>query len=288
MAEYCDDGRFAIRRTVWEEQNFYRSVANKQYGAGYDISSRFQNYFEQYGCTLALCNNSLIDNLISFGYSKSNIYISLHDSGWTSEIDTAISKGIKHFYIDEPIQKSRQDLVRDVSYYLSTRGCDLTISESYFNYFNWYILHGRGRIGDMIDLSLSITPHPFVSCHTHFEHHSLGTLDPRDQWTYIKNRVSSLFRYAWIKTRQTSNEIDLLFGHATNLGLKKIFLYLYDSDGTTYLNKVNVAAEQGWHSGWVQRFEKEREDKWCCPTQLYDPDECTLESKHYTGVERWV
>lgn len=141
----------------------------------------------------------------------------------------------------------------------------------------------------MIDLALSLTPAPYVSCHTHFDHQTGGvTIDPRDQWDYINSRVPFLFKSAWIKTRQSVEEMGWLFGHANSIGLGKLFLYTYDMDGTTYIGRVEIAADRGWNEGWLKRLQKQREDKWCCPTQTFDVSECDLESWQYTGLEQWV
>ncbi len=291
MAEYCEDGRFAVYRTNWVSQEQYRAKGVKQIGVGFDSLERFQTNLNQFGCVVALAGSSAIDTLTSYGFALNNIIIPLADIGWASEVDMAIGKGVNRFYIDEPVSRARQNMVRDAVPYITSNGGQLTLSEWYHGtgaYINWYIWGGRGYIGEMVDFALSLNPSPYVSCHTHFDHTWLGTVDPRDQWTYLYNRVPNLFKSAWIKTRQTPSEMGQLFVHANIVGLNQIILYPFDSDGTTYIGKIDLAAGQAWNAGWLERFQRERTDKWCCPTQTFHPDECDLDSWDYTGQERWV
>lgn len=105
MAEYCNDGRFAIRRTYWENQNQYDSVANKFAGIGHDTVEHFKTGFSQYGMKSAITGAGNIDALLAQpnAFSPNNIMISLGNVGWADDVDTAISKGVTQFYIDEPI-----------------------------------------------------------------------------------------------------------------------------------------------------------------------------------------
>lgn len=241
---------------------------------------------------MPLVGTDQIDTLLTMGFSASNIIIGLGPDGWQSAVDFAVSRGVRRFYIDEPIQKSLQQLVRDAAPYIaaSPRNGNLTISESYFDCVRWYVLGQRGTIGDMIDLALSITPSPFVSCHTFFDSCFPHNTDPRDQWTYIMGRVPNLFKMAWIRTRQDQSpqQIGLLFGHANNLGINQILLYPFEPGGA-YTGRVNTADEQAWSQGsWLRRLQKQVMNRWCCLNQQYNPDECYFESSDYTGQTQWI
>lgn len=288
MAEYCEDGRFAVYTYYWQNQNQYAARSGKFIGVGDDDVARQQNYLGQYGYLMPLIGTGVLDALLSSGFSANNIMIGLGNIGWADAVEYAIAGNVTRFYIDEPIQKSRQNVLRDAAPYIAARGGTLTISESEFSPA-WYYTGYRGNIGDMVDLALSVSPSPLVSCHTHFEHYQIWhDIDPRDQWTYIMGRVPNLFKMAWIKTRQTSEQMGLLFGHANNIGINQILLYPFDADGTTYVGRVEIAAEQAWYSGWLSRLQKQVVSKWCCLHQQYDPDECYFDSSYYSGQERWV
>lgn len=271
----------------YEPTNQFRPAPGKHVGVMCDNdTSRIHNYFTQYGCTMVMVDYSKTDHipqLHSNGYSLDNIFIQLGPSWWQDSVDAAVSQGVKRFYIDEPIRHGYQQFVRDASTMIALWGGTLTISESYFDWYDWYINHGRGRIGAMIDLALSCSSPPFVCCHTHFDDFDL--LDPRDQWTYIHDRVPNLFKMVIIKSRQTADEIALLWGHANNFGINQVLLYPFQEDGT-YAG-VQTALEQGNLGGWVQRYFLELRDVWCCPTIYWEEDVCTYQYSEYTGGAEW-
>jgi hypothetical protein len=284
----CADGRYRVYTVGgWEPTNQFRPAPGKYVGVMDDGDmSRNQNYFTQYCCTMVLVGNpDLIPQLHSYGYSLDNIFIGLGPSGWQETVEAAIYEyGVKRFYIDEPIRNSYQQFVRDASAYIASRGGTLTISESYFDWYDWYINEGRGTIGAMVDLALSCSPQPFVCCHTHFD--DFGLLDPRDQWTYIKNSgASSLFKMVIIKSRQTADEMDLLWGHANNLGINQVMLYPFNADGS-YAG-VQTAMGTGDLEGWVQRYFMALRDVWCCPTFYWEENVCTYQYSEYTGGGEW-
>jgi len=168
----CDDGRNQVSTTYWEDEYQFSSIAGKSIGVmGDGDMSRNQNYFTQYGCKLVCVGSpTSISQLHSYGYALGNIIIALADDGWQQAIDAAVSQGVNRFYIDEPIRLNRQWLVNASVPYIASKGGNLTISESYFDDYNWYGPPlSRGRIGSMVDLALSLSPSPFVCCHTHFE-----------------------------------------------------------------------------------------------------------------------
>ena len=286
MAEYCDDGRFAVYRTYWENQDQYQAIAGKTLGIMDEDTSPLQVDLNQYGVVAVFAHISALDAAKSIGFSATNIIIRLVGTDWDVDVDQAIGKGVTHFYVDEPIHAGLQNMVLDAAPYIANRGGILSISEQEFDW--WKLQVGWGAISDMANLAEAAQPHSFVGCHTHFDHQQLGTVDPRDQWTYLRNRVPSLFDSAWIKTRQSGEEIDLLFGHANNIGISKLHYYPFDLDGGTYLGRIEIASDRGWRQGWLKRLQKERIDRWCCPTQLFDPEACDFHSFQYTGQERWV
>ncbi|MBI3577899.1 MAG: hypothetical protein HY089_00645 [Ignavibacteriales bacterium] len=284
--EYCANGNYVVYRAYWENQEKYQSLSPKVIGISDGDVVRLQSAFNSYGIVSIVTNNGMIDTAKSIGFSVANIIIGIGAINWNNEVDLALSKGVTQFYVDEPIQKSLQNMVLDAAPYIATRGGTLLISESEFGYTP---IFGWGNISAMADLAEQAQPHPFVGCHTHFESEIGYSVDPRDQWSYLHDRIPTLFNFAWIKTRQTPEEMELLFGHANNIGLNKIYLYPFGPPpDNTYIGRIDYATDRGWRQGWFKRFQKERQDKWCCPTQTLDANTCDFQSFIYTGNERWI
>jgi hypothetical protein len=294
--QYCPDGRYAIYQTFWELENQYRVVSGKKIGVGFDGDmSRMQNYINQYQFNLALISGgsqvgSTITTLVQMGYLAENIIVSLDESSWQTTVSVATNLNVHRFYIDEPVSGNHQALVQACVATIAASGSTLTISEMEFRWWDWYVLGLRGNIGAMIDLAQSVSPSPYVSCHTHFDNQAPippgDLIDPRDQWTYIMGRAPSLFKMAWIKTRQSQGEIGELFGHANNIGLSQIILLPFDDNGN-YIGRLDLVATAGKSTGWMQQFEKQYTQQWCCPTTNFDPGVCTLYTWWYTGVTGW-
>ncbi|MCX6121887.1 MAG: hypothetical protein NTX44_09735 [Ignavibacteriales bacterium] len=291
MRAYCEDGRYLVFRNYWQSQNLFRPLNGKYIGVMYDDNmNRNQNYYNQYGCRMIHTRNpASISQLHSYGYSLDSIIVSLHPDGWQQTIDSAVSHGVKRFYIDEPIYNSLQWLVLASAPYIASRGGTLTITESDFHDCDWYLYGDKGDIGAMVDLALATTPSPFVCCHTRFERgggHYCHYIDPRDQWSYIMSRVPNLFKMVIINTSQSTDDMAALFGHANNLGINQVLLFPYQTDGSTYAG-VESAIWDGWYAYWSQQFAKEVLQQWCCFTIDYQPSECGLKSWHYTGNTQW-
>ena len=290
--ENCADGGYLVYQYKWIGQNQYRAVPGKYVGVMVDgVMSRNQNYRTQYACTMVLVGDpSLIPQLHSYGYSLDSIIIGLNPANYQQSVNSAVSQGVKRFYIDEPIHNGYQQFVQAAAPYIAAQGGRLTISESEFNYSAWYYEGDKGNIGAMIDLALSCYPRPFVCCHTHFEYHKvLGitlTLDPRDQWTYIMGRVPTLFQMAIIKSRQSDSEMGLLWGHANNIGIHQILLYPFQADGVTYAGVQNAIID-GHDSQWDQLYLLQQRQEWCCPTIYFYGDQCTFKTQYYTGASEW-
>lgn len=287
----CADGRNQVYTYYWQDQLQFCSTSGKYIGVMSDNNmSRIQYDIIQYGFTMICVSDpGSISQLKSYGYSLANIIIQLGSNGWQQIVDNAISQGVNRFYIDEPIRHTLQSLVQSSAPYIASKGGTLTISESEFGYVNWYIWHERGNIGAMVDLALSVSPSPFVCCHTHFDYQKWAgisvTIDPRDQWTYIMSRVPNLFKMVIIQTPQSSGDMGLLWGCANNMGIKQILLYPFQPDGT-YAGVENAVYE-GWMSNWVLQFQKQVIQWWCCAGLTYD-DGCGFNKQNYTGLTRWI
>lgn len=128
----CPGGRYSIWEYYWVDQNQYQPVSGKYIGVWDGDGSRQATYVSQYGCVLAVGDIYAIDTYISAGVSPANRYVALANIGWADDVETALNKQVTRFYIDEPIHKSRQQVVRDAAAYIGSRGT-LTISECYDN-----------------------------------------------------------------------------------------------------------------------------------------------------------
>lgn len=219
MAEYCDDGRFAIRRTIWVLQNQYRAVVGKQLGWGGALNGYIENACRsQYGCSAILCSLGQVDQVKMAGYTTNNIIVGFSDFSYQSVFDQAIAKGVSQFYLDEPVLKNKLALLTEASAYAYSKLVRVLTSES-DGQEEWI---GGSRVKTLANhvLGMVATHRPFVGCHTYFDQGEVLGADPRVQWDWLRNQLGSLFNFAWIRLRaeQSYEEIGLLFGHARNMG----------------------------------------------------------------------
>jgi hypothetical protein len=76
--------------------------------------------------------------------------------------------------------------------------------------------------------------------------------------------------------------MNLLFGHANNIGLNKLRIYVQDDYGLPD-RRVDILCESARNNAWLRKFVKEVQQTWCCTTQTYNPDSCSLEGTNETG-----
>lgn len=295
MAEYCDDGRFAVRRTIWESQNQYRSVPSKYLGWAGGFDGVEQRAIQVYGCTTIIAVGvEWVDHAIALGYSPQNVVMGFSDYSFTDTFPAAKARGVNRFYLDEPVQNDKLGLLSDSCNFAASIGCRVLTSESSGG--DDWLLNPWAPVRRLARYVKDMPPveRPFVGCHTYFHMGVIFGSDPRDQWTYLRNELGSLFNFAWIRLRsnQSDYEIGLLFGHANNLGgIERLFYGFWPGEpgwpsGPDH--RVERASVQAHTAGWLQRLQREREDKYCCLTQIFDPETCYLESSRYTGNERWL
>ncbi len=321
MAEYCNDGRYKVYTTNWVSQNQYRAVAGKIIGrSAQGTTVDWADFKNKYGGQCIVCDVGIVSDLVSMGYDVANLMVSIAvlQSYWNNPIDQAIGLGVRQFYIDEPIQNySKQrgiwnpdcgcsglkcglgqgipnwsDMawlnlktwMNQVAAYINNLGVGATLwtSESHFD------PSANCTMEYFANLILETNPHPFAGCHTHFVDYTwpIPDIDPRQQWDYLRSRLGSLFNFAWIKTRNSPEEMGLLFGHANNLGGINKILYWVSSNIDN--DRIDLASEQGQARGWLQRLQKQVRNTFCCTTPQYDPEFCELMGWEYTGEERWV
>jgi hypothetical protein len=289
--ELCADGRNQVSTYTWRDSLQYRLISGKSAGEMCDGDmSRVHYNTSLFGFNIICVGDpNSIGQLKSFGYSPANIIISLGlGSGWQTVVDAAISQGVNRFYIDEPIRNNIQTFVQTCAPYIASQGGTLTISESEFRWYDWYIRGLRGNIGAMIDLALNTYPHPFVCCHTHFDYQTaFTTIDPRDQWTYIQSRVPDLFKMVIIKSRQSYSDMGLLWGCANNRAINQVLLYPFQEDGVTYAG-VTTAVEAGHvpSTQWFLLLEVQVQQWWCCAGYTYDLS-CGFNYQYLTGNIQW-
>jgi hypothetical protein len=221
--------------------------------------------------------------------------MSFDESVFQTQFDWAKTKNVIKFYLDEPVHRNKLALLAAASVYAVSIGCRVYTSES-DGQEDWLGLFRPSHVKFMASFvkSMPASQRPFVGCHTYFHMGSILGADPRVQWTYLRQELGENFNFAWIRLRseQSGQEIGLLFGHAANMGgINRLLWGFWPGDpgwpwGIDH--RLDSGSTTAWAAGWLQRFEREREDKWCCPTQLFDPEECELDSSTFTGQERWV
>jgi hypothetical protein len=153
---------------------------------------------------------------------------------------------------------------------------------------------------------------PLVSAKTKFGTHSqweylVGdgvVTDPRDQWTQLKNALvgQGKFEHGWVRTKKTIlylyteypepatiEEMQLIWGHANNVGANTVFIEVEGIDGHYYPNILDNALYAAFQAGgWVDREEEKVQAVYCCTTPTYQPDSCELLELLHLGEFRWV
>lgn len=294
MAEYCDDGRFAVRRAVWIPQIQFRSVPGKYLGWGGESDGTEETSKTLFGCSMVRCDIESLQRALSLGYPPTLITVNISDFPFQGIMDQARALGVTNFYIDEPCHNGKPykiDLLYQVTDYAATFGGHVFTSES-DGQEEWLFNSNVRRLQHYV--SLKPDPKPFVGWHTYFHQGFILGADPRVQWDFLRQYLGALFNFAWVRLReeQRFDEIGLLFGHANNMGgINKLFYGFWQDEpgwpGGEY-HRLYDASLQARYNGWLQQLEKRQEQKWCCPTQIYDPEDCSLESWSWTGEERWV
>jgi hypothetical protein len=209
------------------------------------------------------------------------LIVSIGNIGWSDAIDLALSKYVTQFYIDEPY--GQEGFYRDARGYIYQRSGILTSSDWDTQYGVACFASGFPRLQNLRNLTSEVSPYQNIGCNSSFESSVCGTDDPRNQWTWLNNNSGGRFNFAWIKTRESPNSMNLLFGHANNIGLSKLRIYVEDSYGMPD-RRLDLLCECAWENGWMRKFVKEVEQKWCCAQQHYDPSNCDMESSTVVGV----
>lgn len=283
MAEYCDDGRFRIRRRgPWGPVDHYAPKSGKLLFLSEYDPGRFQQDRDHWGFTGLVLSTTHISRAITAGFSQSVLIVGLVPIGWSNDVDLPLQQDVNQFYIDEPISKGLQNFYRDARTTIYARGGSLITSDWDSEYGSLCTTSGFPQLSQLTSLARETQPYQSFGCNSSFDDTTCGVDDPRDQWTWLSG-YGALFNWAWIKTRETYERMDLLFGHANNLGLNKLHIYVEDEYGLPD-RRVDVLCDAAWAKGWLRKFVREIEQKWCCPTQTFDDEACELESSQETGI----
>jgi hypothetical protein len=281
MAEYCADGRFRVTRVgPWGAVDHYAPKVGKLLTLNEYDSSRFSYDKNHWGFGVLQIVAANIDAATAAGFAAANLIIGISPIGWSQAVDQALSKGVTQFYIDEPY--GQEAYYRDARNYIYARGGVLTSSDWDTQWGTLCLPSGFPRLQNLKNLAREVAPYQNIGCNSSFEDSACGVDDPRNQWTWLKNNSGGLFNFAWIKTREPVDRMNLLFGHANNIGLSKLRIYVEDSYGLPD-RRVDVLCDTAWRNGWLRKFVKEIRQTWCCTTQTYDPETCYLESMTETG-----
>jgi hypothetical protein len=297
MAEYCNDGRFKIRRYEWLSEQQYRKTPPRSYywGGTIDSDDIWTRIRTQYACGVL---TGSYNHSLSLGYSSSEIIASVPKDASATQIDSivsgAASVGITKFYMDEPCHNYNTVLCYYNNYlpnlwYLAIKANErnsIVLTSESDGYGEWINCSNVKRLAEAVKNSGH--QNIYVGCHTYFGQG--GGADPRTQWTWLRNNLGNSFNFAWIRLRQTIDEINLLFGHADNLGGIDPLLFGIWPEEPGWQGTESAVQQGMQHTPGhgTQRLQKRYEFVYCCTTPTYDPDACELESSTPTGEERWV
>jgi hypothetical protein len=302
--EYCQDGRYKIGRPpVWVATGKYRAKSGKYIAvantSSLSAAQKAALYTDKASNLLWVNNTNEADTLSQSPYNipKSQMIIGVSKD---SNLTPLVQAGLKRFSLDEPVRNgATHEQVSALDTAVPTDG------RLYLSEINQWM------DDDRVSAMLSIYA-PYVSSKSKFGTHTKwedldgygNVTDPRPQWTQIKNDVGSegKFEHGTVKTIKevfyiwgssiqlaTTNEMQLIWGHANNLGANTIFIYVEGSDIQYHSDVLNNALNAGFQAGgWLEREEEEITAVYCCTTQSYDPESCTLLEILHPGNFRWV
>lgn len=86
--------------------------------------------------------------------------------------------------------------------------------------------------------------------------------DQRNLWSGFRNYVGIRNPSNWIHTRRDqTNEFSQLIGHANNLGINSLWLFI-GGDGIPA--NVPTFCDKSWRNGWLRKFERYYCIEWHC------------------------
>jgi hypothetical protein len=313
--EYCEDGRYKITRPpIWLPTGRYRAKSGRYIAIdnAYLSIAQKADLYSNKGANLVFVSTVEEANTLNaspYNIPKAAMIGSMHPP--ISILTDFLQAGIKRFNIDEPVTCHKNygtGFVDSVDAGLAA-DCKLYVSD--------YLIVGCstfqhcGVIHNAIS-SLISDYAPLVSSKTKFGTHSqweemdgVGTLiDPRDQWTQLKNALAGQgkFEHGWVRTIKgvyyiagyyeqlaTSEQMQLIWGHANNVGANTMFVYAEGTDHLFYSNVLDNVLSAGWQVGsWLDREEESVQAQYCCTTPQYEPDSCTFIGLIHSGQFRWA
>jgi hypothetical protein len=92
-----------------------------------------------------------------------------------------------------------------------------------------------------------------------------GDSDQRPDWSEMKNIFGPRFTATWVSAQES--EFGDLFGHASNLGLNEVWIYMGEAYPPEKFEAISLAA---WNSRFLRRFDRKYRIEWRCD----NPDPC--------------
>ncbi|MBK6913801.1 MAG: hypothetical protein IPH11_09100 [Ignavibacteriales bacterium] len=203
-------------------------------------------------------NSSSYSTAINAGYSSSNIFLQISNY---SNYQSLINSIDAQYYIDEPFERgtfTTNQLVEISNYILSHRPGKKLYLGSYST--SW-----------ILTLYLSVinsTSNSYIMCD--FYDDGFLDFDQRNEWSEFKDFYGSGNLSNWIHSeRDGISEFDQLIGHANNIGINSLWLFI-GSDGNA--GNVDEFSYYAWKSGWLRRFDRKYVYEYRC--SYPDPCDC--------------
>lgn len=289
MAEYCNDGRFKIRRTgPWGAVDHYEPNGLKKLGIAVPQISP-QELRQKWGFTRPLIGLGEYSQYVNtYGYMSSDLLVAIDRVNPGATIDSC--PGVVEFWADEPYTNSgwAMDDIINVANYVHSRGKKFGVGEqgSLLMYPSTAKTYFENHVAPLLDY-ITYTNYQNISA-------SSGDNDQRDTWTALRGNYSSKFDRVWISSVKDSREYSSLgdeypnlLGHASNLGIDIALFYAgggLDYSGAGTQRQLEAFCDAAWRQGWLRKFVKQVEQVWCCLTTTYYFDDCELISTTETGV----
>ncbi len=182
-----------------------------------------------------------------------------------------------------------------------------------YNYWScrqgWHAGGAHNAVDNLITMySPSVSLKTKLGTHSKWEYlDGYGVItDPRPQWTQLRDHLAGQgkFEHGWVPTLHTAyhiigwghyqasvEDMQLIFGHANNVGANTIFIYV-EVPGGDYAPHVldNALLATYRAGGWVEMEQQKTQAVYCCTQPVVEPtpEFCELFEIQYFNEFRWI
>ncbi|MAT59537.1 MAG: hypothetical protein CMF23_16320 [Ignavibacteriae bacterium] len=260
---------YLVKYVYYWDLEKYTPVSNKKLGIWMSYNTNLFSTVRNYcGFSKVLVTSTTeLQKAVTSGFSRGNItgLIPHEESTWQQQIDSYGIIGA--YYIDEPIERDEytpQSINQIISYIRSTEGLINTAPFKIGSYKTgvtfvtqyWQVIFANNNVFMMDD------------AYDGFWSGIMWWTDQRPHWTDFQNAYSVLNKSNWIHIEKDYSEYNGLLGHANNLGLSEIWLYV--NEFSEVEDHLNAFSDQAWKTDWLLKVERKYRKEYRCYTKDCD------------------